>query len=62
MLAQNVGLSLRLGDSQPDARSHQLTPGHIELAVNAFLQALLADELGLFCGCLRFARGRRSWP
>ena len=55
MLAQDVGLSLRLGNSQPNAGRHQLAFGEVELAVHALLQALLGDELRVVGRALRFA-------
>ena len=53
MFTQHIGLALCFRNPQTNARSDELTLGHIQLAVDPLLQALLADELRFLCGTLR---------
>src|ERR1019366_5184974 len=55
MLTQHVSLSLRLGNSQSNARRYQLAFCEVKLAVHALLQALLGDELCIVGRALSFA-------
>ena len=58
MLAQHISLALRLGDSQANPRRHQFAFCDVELAVDAFLQPLLANELCFLGRGLRLGRSR----
>ena len=56
MLTEHIGLSLSIGNSQPNARRGKLALSKFELAVHAFFNALLGDGLGFVGGSLGFGK------